>query len=453
MEEYKNFLRDKEHVGSQDGFVPDFMPDYLFDFQKSLIDWSLRGGRRAVFADCGMGKTIISLVWAQNIIDKYNKPILIMSPLSVSYQTLEEAEKFGIQAVKSMDGKFSSKDRIILTNYERLHYFNSNDFIGVVCDESSILKNFDGIRKKQITEFVKKVKYRLLCTATAAPNDYIELGTSSEALGHMGYMDMLGRFFKNDEDSLHPAFVGSQWRFRRHGEDDFWDWMVSWARACRKPSDLGFEDDKFILPKLIEKEHIIKSKIRQKGFFIVPSKGWAEQRKDIRESIQQRCEVAAEKLQDVDSGFAWCHLNDESKILSKLIKGAIEVTGSDCDDKREEIFKAYRNKEIRVLVSKPKIAAFGMNWQHCSNVTYFPTHSYEQYYQGIRRFWRFGQENEVTVNLIITDTLSELLHSMQRKRVACDIMFTKLVDKMNNSLFVDKIIKHEKEVDIASWVA
>lgn len=450
---YFKFLQNKAQISSEDGFNPVFMPNFLFDFQKHLIEWSLKGGRRAVFADCGMGKTPMQLVWAQNIVQKFNKPILVVAPLSVSLQTIEEAEKFNIETVRSMNGGYKKKDKIIITNYERLHYFNPKNFKGIVCDESSIMKNFDGTRKTEITNFMQKIKYRLLCTATAAPNDYIELGTSSEALGHMGYMDMLSHFFKNDQDSISPAFYGAQWRFKHHAEEDFWHWMVSWSRACRKPSDLGFKNNKFILPSLIEKEHIIENvdSSRQRGFFTIPSKNWKDQREDVRESIQQRCELAADKLKKVKNGIAWCHLNKESEVLTKLIKGAVEIKGSDSDEKKEEVFTAFRHGEIRVLVTKPKIAAFGMNWQHCSDMTYFPTHSYEQYYQAIRRCWRFGQKKKVNVHLITTEALIEMLKSMRRKSKACDKMFNKLVEKMNKSLYLTETIKYERKVDIPSW--
>ncbi|MDH3711842.1 MAG: hypothetical protein OER04_18280, partial [Cyclobacteriaceae bacterium] len=225
---YKNFIEQKSQLTGGSGFKPTFLPDFLFDFQNYLTEWSIETGRSAIFADCGMGKTPMQLVWSQNIIEKTNRPVLILAPLAVSQQTVEEAEKFKINAARSMDGKFKGK-KIITTNYERLHYFDHNDFSAVVCDESSIMKNFDGVRKGQITDFMKKVPYRLLCTATAAPNDYIELGTSSEALGQMGYVDMLTTFFKNDRDSISPAFFGSAWRFKRHAENDFWRWVCSWA--------------------------------------------------------------------------------------------------------------------------------------------------------------------------------------------------------------------------------
>src|ERR1035437_608737 len=259
--DYKTFLDRKAQVGGDHGFDPIWLPNFLFDFQKSLVEWAVMKGRDAIFADCGLGKTPIQLVWADNVVRHENKPVLILTPLAVSAQTLQESEKFNIEAERSSNGAMKPGARIVVTNYERLHYFEPNDFAGCVCAESSILKSFDGTRRKEITEFMRKLPYRLLCTATAAPNDYIELGTSSEALGELGYTDMLMRFFKNDQNTVKPmryTWFGhprtnhpeghehtDKWLFKVHAEKHFWRWVCSWARACRKPSDLGFDDGKF----------------------------------------------------------------------------------------------------------------------------------------------------------------------------------------------------------------
>ena len=448
---YRDFIRNKSQMDAGDGFEPVFMPDFLFDFQKLLTEWAVRTGRAAMFADCGMGKTAMQLVWAENVVRKTNKPVLVLAPLSVSMQTLEEAEKFGIDTVRSMTGKISGT-RIVLTNYERLHHFNHSDFAGVVCDESSIIKNFDGARKGEITEFMKKVRYRLLCTATAAPNDYIEFGTSSEALGYLGFMDMLGTFFKNDEDSLHPAFIGSKWRFKRHAEQRFWRWTASWARACRKPSDLGFDDGKFILPSLTVREHVVDSPSRDGDLFNVPAVSLLEQREDTRITIDARCAKAAELLRDAPSGIAWCHLNKEADTLAKMISGAVQIGGSDDDDRKEEVFSAFRKGQIRVICTKPKIAAFGMNWQHCSHMTYFPTHSFEQYYQAVRRCWRFGQTKPVMVDAITTTSQSGVMGNLKRKADACDAMFGELVGEMNNAVKIARMTTFNKTQEVPGWL-
>lgn len=448
---YDEFIDKKSQMISGDGFEYLFMPDYLFDFQKYITEKAISGGRNAVFADCGLGKTPMQLVWGENIIRKTNKPVLLMAPLSVSHQTIEESEKFKIDCFRSMDGKHTGK-KIIVTNYEKLHYFNPDDFSGVICDESSIIKNFNGSRKQSITDFMKKIKYRLLCTATASPNDYTELGTSSEALGHLGYMDMLSMFFTNNENSLHPAFIGTQWRLKPYAEKDFWRWLSSWSIACRKPSDLGFKNNDFVLPELKEIDCVIKSPARFGELFASRSNTLSEQREDCKNTIGKRCEIAAEKLSTVNSGIAWCNLNAESDLLEKLIPGSKQVRGSDSDEKKDSIFNDFKKGLIRVVVTKPRIAAFGMNWQHCNNMTYFVTHSFEQKYQAIRRCWRFGQKYPVTVYNIITDSQDIVLQNLKRKEKACLEMFESIIDQMNNSLKVKRSIIHDREMEVPVWL-
>lgn len=446
---YEAFIERKSQLGGLFGFKPVWKPEFLFDFQRVLTGWAIRKGRAAIFADCGLGKTPMQLVWADNVVRKTNRPVLVLTPLSVAQQTIEEAEKFSIDAEQSRNGKYGK--RIVVTNYERLHYFDSNDFAGVVCDESSIIKNFAGVRKAEITQFMRKVEYRLLCSATAAPNDYIEFGTSSEALGELGYMDMLAMFFKNEEDSLHPAFVGSQWRFKRHAEKSFWRWVASWARACRKPSDLGFSDDRFELPDLVVEEHKVPSPVVT-GFFAMPAKTLAEQREERKRTIKPRCEVAAECLMSNESGVAWCHLNAEGDLLTRLIQGAEQVSGSDKDEKKEELFKAFRSGQVRVLVTKPRIAGFGLNWQHCNKMTYFPSHSFEQYYQAMRRLWRFGQEKPVKVDVVTSEAERGVLENLSRKAEACSKMFDVLVAEMNNALSVDRSQVFERQEETPKWL-
>src|SRR3989339_718231 len=403
---YQKFLEEKNRYSEGEGFDPITIPGFLFDFQKSLVDWAIRMGRCAIFADCGMGKTPMQLVWADNVVKKTNKPVLILTPLAVSYQTEQEAKKFDISAKRIKDKMIPGT--INITNYERLHYLSPEDYSGVVADESSILKSFDGAIKYQVTEFMRKMKYRLLCTATAAPNDYIELGTSSEALGYLGQVDMLSRFFKNDQGNAvrtNRNWEGSKWRFKGHAEEHFWRWVSSWARALRRPSDLGFSDTRFILPDLVEREHIIQARhLRDGMLFDLPAQGLWEEREESRRTITERCEAAASLVNGTaEPAVAWCHLNDESTLLARLIPDAIEVVGSDSPEVKEEAFLAFAHGTARVLVLKPKIGAFGLNWQHCAHMTVFPSHSYEQYYQAVRRCWRFGQDRSVRVDIIATE--------------------------------------------------
>lgn len=242
MSGYASFLARKAQLDDQAGFEPEWMPDFLFPFQAALVEWAVRQGRAALFADCGLGKTPMQLVWAENVRQRTGKPVLIAAPLAVTFQVETEAQKFGVDANVSRDGRVAAG--ITVTNYDRLHHFDPSQFGGVVCDESSAIKAFDGGRRALVTDFLRKLPYRLLCTATAAPNDYLELGTSSEALGYLGYMDMLSRFFVNDGKVPHGHIRrGPAWRFKGHAEQPFWRWVSSWARAMRRPSDLGFSDD------------------------------------------------------------------------------------------------------------------------------------------------------------------------------------------------------------------
>lgn len=452
---FQEFLDEKISFGANSGFEPLFMPDYLFDFQNVIVDWSIRKGRAAIFADCGMGKTIMELVWAENVIRHTNKPVLILTPLSVTGQTLEEAEKFGIAAHRAMPDK--NPKAIQVTNYEKLHYFDPMNYAGIVCDESSILKNFNGTRKAQITEFMRQVPYRLLGTATAAPNDWPELGTSSEALGYYGYSDMITKFFTNKQKSaalMHGRFRTDKWELREYAKEHFWRWVTSWAMAARMPSDLGFDNDGFVLPPLIENDTEVIANIPSQGkLFDMEATNFHEEREAIRRTITERCEVAAEKISGHNISMAWCHLNDESAMLRKLIPGAVEITGSDSDEKKEEAIRwfIHGTDETRRLISKPKIFGFGMNFQHCNYMTYFPTNSYEQYYQATRRFWRFGQTEPVTVDRIFTNGGKRMLRNLDRKARDAEKMFTELVKYMNDSLHLEN--KYEKkEIVLPDWL-
>lgn len=452
---YQEFLANRLHVGADHGFAPTFLPAFLFDFQSALVDWATRKGRAAIFADCGLGKTPMQLVWSENVVRHTNKPVLILTPLAVGAQTASEAEKFGVEASRSSDGKTGSP-KVYITNYERLHNFDPAAFGGVCCDESSILKNFDGKTKDAVTQFMRKVPYRLLCTATAAPNDFVELGTSSEALGYLGHMDMLSKFFKNDQGTNHPNrnYSGGKWRFRGHAERDFWRWVCSWARAVRKPSDLGFDDGRFVLPHLEVRNFTVSAKIRRDGFlFDLPAIGLREEREENRRTLRERCEMAAEIANSHKTPtVCWCELNDESALLSELIEGAVEVSGSDSDEKKEEKFLAFQSGQIRALVTKPVIAGFGLNWQHCNRQTFFPTHSFEQWYQCVRRCWRFGQQKPVIVDVVSAEGQAKVLANLQRKQVAAEEMFSRLVALMNNELAILKNSNFTKKEEVPSWL-
>lgn len=451
---YKSFIDAKQHVGADHGFDPVWMPDSLFPFQSSIVEWACRKGRAAIFADCGLGKTPMQLTWAENVARKTDGRVLVLTPLAVAFQTVKEGEKFGIEVTHRRDG-VEDGDRIVVTNYERLHHFNPADFTGVVCDESSILKNFDGATRQIVTEFMRTRPYRLLCTATAAPNDYVELGTSSEALGEMGAQDMLSRFFRREKCFVKRCKAGGQgWEMRPHARHDFWRWLCSWARACRKPSDMGFDDEGFRLPQLHVRDHVVKASRPRDGYlFDIAAVGLQEQREDLRRTLTERCGMVADLVNAHDEpAVCWTNLNAEANAITKGVRGAVNVQGSDSDDAKAEAFMAFANGQIRVLVSKPSIAGFGLNWQHCAHMTFFPSHSYEQYYQCVRRCWRFGQQNPVTVDMVTTDGQANVMENLQRKADAAGVMFERLVAMMQDELKIKKQNNYIQKEEVPEWL-
>jgi hypothetical protein len=437
-----------------------WMPDFLFDFQAVLVQWAIEIGRGAVFADCGLGKTPMELVWAENIVRKTNKPVLNLTPLGVSAQTTREAEKFGIECHRSMDGKI--KNCVNVCNYERLHYFNPDDFGGIVLDESSILKSFDGPRRRQITAFMRHIPYRLLGTASPAPNDYIEMGTSSEALGYIDQSEMLSRFFKNEEKlseaerrgrRTREGLILPKWIFKGHAEEPFWKWVCSWARALRKPSDLGFDDGAFILPPLHEREHNVKARSLPPGkLFHVAATSLREQIEERRRTISERCEKVAELVNHDQPALIWCHLNTEGDMLEKLIPDAVQVSGADSDESKEDKLTAFATGNERSLVTKPKIGCWGLNFQHCAHEVTFPSHSFEQYYQGVRRCWRFGQKRPVTIDIVTTEAERGVMANLQFKQTAADKMFSRLVAHMSEALHIEKTNDFKALEEVPAWL-
>lgn len=454
MKNYSDFLDSKASAGANSGFTPTFMPSCLFDFQAAMCEYAIKKGRAALLEDCGLGKTLQHLVWSQNIVEHTNKPVLVLTPLAVAEQTRREAGKFGIETKRSDSGQVAGK--ITITNYEKLHLFNWQDFSAVVCDESSRIKSANSSTKQQVTDFMRKIQYRLLCTATAAPNDYLELGTSSEALGYLGFLDMLNRFFKNDNNNTTMRRMygeAPKWRFRGHAELPFWRWVCSWARALRKPSDIGFDDRDFVLPPLSEEEHVVEARTLAEGMlFSLPAADLFEQRRERKRTIVERCEKVAQLVDTGKPALVWCHLNDEGNLLEQLIPDAIQVSGRDNDYQKEEKLLAFADGKSRVLITKPKIGAHGLNLQHCSHITFFPSHSYEQYYQGVRRCWRFGQKNPVKVDIVMTEGERKVMKNLKRKAVAADVMFTNLVLEMNNSIGIKHENKMTKEMEVPTWL-
>lgn len=433
---YADFIAGKRHLLGSFGFNPVWMPERAFDFQQFIINKTVQKGRYGVFADTGLGKTLIQLSVAYNVVLTTNKRVLILTPLAVAFQFLNEAERIGIDDIEqSKDGKFTKK--IVIANYERLHHFNPDDFECVMLDESSILKNFAGATKDSIISFIKRVKYRFLSTATPSPNDFIELGNSSEALGYMGYMDMLGKFFKSNQNSVDSTNrnIGEKFYLKPHAERDFFAWVNQWAMMVKKPSDLGFSDERYILPELITKQHVVHNKETwcingQPSLFAMPAKTISEVRVEQKQTTVERCEKAVELTSGKTSVY-WCNTNEESATLAKLDKSAVEIVGSMSIEKKEDILIEFAKGGIDRLITKASMTSMGLNWQHCCHTVYFPTWSYEQYYQAIRRFWRFGQQNDVVVDLVISDGQERVMEALQQKTQKAIELYQNLVENTN----------------------
>ena len=443
MNDYEKFLESKKHSIGNFGFEPNYYPDIAFDFQKEIIKKAVLKGRMAVFADTGLGKTLIQLSIAQNIVNHTNKKVLIITPLAVGFQFIKEAEKIGIDDIEQTNnGKHTKK--IVVCNYERLHYLDSNDFEGCILDESSILKNFDGKIKNQITSFIKKIPYRYLSTATPSPNDFIELGTSSEALGYMGYMDMLTKFFKQNNNAVDSTNrnIGEKFYLKPHAEKSFFAWVNQWSTMVKMPSDLGFSNDRYNLPELIVNKHVVKNQSLidvdgQIQMFTPIAKSMTEVRHEQKMTEQKRCEKAIQLASGKTSVY-WCNTNNESSILKSLDPEAKEIIGSQSIDKKEELLIAFANGEIKRLITKAKMTGMGLNWQHCNHTVFFPTWSYEQYYQAIRRFWRFGQTSDVVCDMVISDGQTRVLEALEQKTKKAIQLYEQLTENVNASFINQK---------------
>lgn len=435
-ENYDLFLKTKIKINSCSGFELDdneIIPQ-LFDYQKKIVKWACKAGKAAIFADTGLGKTAMFLNWARAVNNRTNKGVLIVAPLAVTTQIKLEGEKFGIQVFDLKNHLPVAEDVhcepfIWVLNYEQIDKINfiDEDFAGVVLDESSILKNFSGKVRNQLIEKFKNLPYKLACTATPSPNDYMELGNHAEFLDVMSHVEMLATFF------VHDGGDTSKWRLKRHARADFWRWMASWSIALRKPSDLGFSDDGYQLPELIQESVMIETPPMEGKLFNTEVKGLLEQKKVKRETLELRVKKAVEIIesQPDENWIIWCELNDESELLAKALN-ATEIKGSDKPEIKEQRMIAFTKGEIKRLVSKPSICGFGMNWQHCSRMLFIGvSHSFEQTYQAIRRCWRFGQKRDVQVFHIVADLEGSIVQNLQRKEKEFNQMINEVVNEMS----------------------
>lgn len=424
---YEKFLAEKAIVDIPTGFEPTGeLPEKLFDFQKDVVRWGLRRGRAALFEDCGLGKSPQQLAWAEQVVKQTGKSVLILAPYCVAQQTVREGKKFGIEVILARSQADIKGIGIYITNYEKLHKFDVYEFSGIVLDESSILKSYDGATRDLIIESFRKTQFKLACTATPAPNDFMELGNHAEFLGVMSRVEMLATFF------VHDGGDTSKWRLKRHAQEDFWKWLCSWAVNIRKPSDLGYDDKGFKLPKLNMFEHIVESNQKMDGYlFALPASSLQERREARKESKFERVQKACE-LADDSQWVYWCNLNSESELIAKELN-AVEIRGSTGEDEREEIALGFINGDIKRVVTKPSLWGFGLNLQCCQNTALVGlSDSYEEFYQLIRRFWRFGQKKEVNAHVIISSLEGAVLSNIKRKesdaRKLADSMIKNMAD-------------------------
>lgn len=454
--DYQEFIASKRHSLGGHGFEPIWMPESAFDFQEAVITKAVRKGRIGLFADTGLGKTLMQLAFAYNVVLKTNKPALILTPLAVAFQFLKEAERIGIDDIcHTKDGKYDKK--IVVCNYERLHHLNPDDFAAVLLDESSILKNFDGKIRDQIVAFIKRVQYRLLSTATPSPNDFIELGNSSEALGYMGYMDMLGKFFKSNQNSVdsNNRNIGEKFYLNPHAERDFFAWVNQWSIMIKRPSDLGFSNEGYNLPPLNTVKHMVYNRDAwvangQAALFAMPAKTMTEVRAVQKSTVNERCERAIE-LAGGKCSVYWCNLNEESALLAELDPDAVEIKGGMSIDKKEDVLMAFANGDIQRLITKAKMTSMGLNWQHCSHTVYFPTWSYEQWYQALRRFWRFGQKRIVTADMVISEGQERVMQALEEKTQKAIALHANLVENANRE-FTHTLKPFDKQVNLPEFL-
>lgn len=432
---YREFLARKKITDLPTGIPESELPTVnpaLFDWQADIVRWGWRRGRAAKFADCGLGKTIMQLEWARGVADYTGGRILLLAPLAVARQTIGEAAKFGIAATigyaRSQDKADAEGWQIVVTNYEMVGHFDMSKFAGIVLDESSILKSHTGKYRTDLIERASRVAFRLACTATPAPNDFMELGNHAEFLGVMSRVEMLSMFF------VHDGGDTSKWRLKGHAEAEFWRWLCSWAVMIKHPSDLGYPGDGFTLPGLHMHEHTVKSKSTGDALFAMEAQTMSERQAARRNSVNERAAMVAALVNASDEPWGvWCDLNAESEALAAMIPDAVEVRGSDSNEVKEERLAGFSAGAIRVLVTKPSIAGFGMNWQHCRNVAFTGlSDSYEKFYQAVRRFWRFGQDRDVHVHIVTAETEGAVVANIQRKEEDAEQMAREMVKHMSD---------------------
>lgn len=426
---YEDFVKAKRRAEVPTGHNPGELNSNLFDFQRTIVAWAVRRGRAAIFADTGLGKTLMQLSWAHEVASHTGGSVLVLAPLAVSEQTIEQGAKFGIEVKRVPKGESVDGSGIWITNYERIDAIDFGSLAGLVLDESSILKSQDGKTRTKIIEQSQSVPYRLSCTATPSPNDFDELGNQCEFLGVMTRNEMLATYFVNDTGDT------GTWKLKGWGASRFWEWMGSWAVVLRSPSDLGFDGSRYELPPLEYFEHVVETEPMGDDLFSRPAMTLTERRKAQRNSIEERCKALADVVNSESSEpwLIWCHLNDEAELLASMIEGSVNVQGSDKPEVKAKNLLDFAHGGIRVLISKPKIAGFGMNWQHCARMAFVGLDdSFEKFYQAVRRCYRFGQTRSVQVHMFTAENEGQILANLKRKEIAHHEMSANMVGFMKD---------------------
>ena len=426
--DYETFVKQKRRVEVATGHSPSDLNEHLFDFQHAIVTWAVRRGRAAIFADTGLGKTLMQLSWADEVASHTGGIVLILAPLAVSEQTIEQGSTFGIDVRRVPNGGTPDSPGVWITNYERMDHIDFESLHGLVLDESSILKSHDGKTRQRIINAAQRIPYRLSCTATPSPNDFEELGNQCEFLGVMTRTEMLATYFVNDTGDT------GTWILKGWGQSRFWEWMGSWAVVLRNPSDIGFDGSRYILPAPEYIEHVVETE--QSGdLFAKPAQTLAERRKAQRDSIEARCKALADVVNSDQSEpwLIWCHLNDEAEMLQQLIPGSVNVQGSDKPEDKASRMMDFSHGNLRVLISKPKICGFGMNWQHCARMAFVGLDdSFEKFYQAVRRCYRFGQKRNVLVHLFTAENEGQILQNLKRKELQHHEMSEKMIEHMKD---------------------
>lgn len=456
MNAYEDFLATKRRAANDVGFTPNKLPARLFDWQKDIVEWACKKGRAAIFADCGLGKSLMELAWGQLVCEHVGESskVILLTPLAVAQQMKREGEKFGIPVTVCRTAE-DVRPGINVTNYEKLDKFESAPFDGVILDESSILKNFTGATKQALIERFIDTEYKLACTATPAPNDHVELGNHAEFLGIMSRLDMLAEYFCHDGGDT------SKWRLKGHAQDVYWEFVASWAVTVRMPSDLGYSNDGYDLPRLETYDHMIDFRIQDpNSLFDLEATGLTDQRTAKRASIMHRVEKVGELVakEPDESWLIWCELNDEGDALEKLIPGSVQVSGGDKDEFKVKAIEDFISGKIKILISKSTMFGFGLNLQHCSRIAFGGvSNSYEQTYQAIRRCWRFGQKRNVHCHFVYAPAEKPILMNLRRKEEDARHMSAEMVRRvqMANGMASSRIVNERiglKPMTLPKWL-